>query len=165
MRLAQAWACRALSTGHSGRRSTVSSHRHPRMPSAAAPALPFPHKPGTSRPARGPAATNAFTSCLILVNAAAPEGSLGKVNGVGQSIASLVRAAGPALGGLAWAWSLQLAALPAWPAWLPHQYLPFVLVALLAMGTDLVYRSFRLPGEGQEVGAGGGSKGGGHGNG
>lgn len=111
------------------------------------------------------AATNAFTSCLILVNAAAPEGSLGKVNGVGQSIASLVRAAGPALGGLAWAWSLQLAALPAWPAWLPHQYLPFVLVALLAMGTDLVYRSFRLPGEGQEVGAGGGSKGGGHGNG
>ncbi|KAL4425550.1 hypothetical protein ABPG75_009566 [Micractinium tetrahymenae] len=114
---------------------------------------------------RAVTATNAFTSCLILVNAAAPEGSLGKVNGVGQSIASLVRAAGPALGGLTWAWSLQLSGLAPWPAWLPHQYLPFALVALLALSTDLVYRGFRLPGEGEEVGAGAGASGKGAGDG
>ena len=91
------------------------------------------------------AGTNAFTGCLILVNACAPVESLGAVNGVGQSLASLVRALGPALGGLSWAWSLQLAELAWWPGWLPHQYLPFVLAGLLALGTDVVYWHMRMP--------------------
>jgi hypothetical protein len=106
---------------------------------------------------------NAFTGCLIIVNAAAPVDSLGAVNGAGQSVASLVRAAGPALGGLSWAWSLQLAEQRWWPGWLPHQYLPFGVAALLALGTDLVYRGMQTP-EGEEArggGSGGGSGGGG----
>ena len=87
--------------------------------------------------------TNAFTGCLIIVNAAAPPDALGAVNGAGQSLASLVRALGPALGGLGWAWSHALA--PALPTWMPHQYLPFVFIALTALGTDLVYRGMRMP--------------------
>jgi len=61
-----------------------------------------------------------------------------------------VRAAGPALGGLSWAWSLQLAQLAWWPAWLPHQWLPFALVAALALLTDVVYWDLPLP-EAEEV--------------
>ncbi|PSC76968.1 MFS general substrate transporter [Micractinium conductrix] len=93
------------------------------------------------------AGTNAFTGCLILVNEAAPVQSLGAVNGAGQSLASLVRAAGPALGGLTWGWSSQLAATPWWPScWLPHQFLPFALVAALAAATDLaVYARHEPP--------------------
>jgi hypothetical protein len=90
-------------------------------------------------------ATNAFTGCLILVNAAAPEGKLGAVNGAGQSLASLVRALGPALGGLSWGWSHQLAAAPGWPAWLPPQFLPFAGAAALLFATDTVYWNYQPP--------------------
>lgn len=90
----------------------------------------------------------------MIVNAAAPKESLGAVNGAGQSIASLVRALGPALGGLSWAWSLQLAAQHWWPAWLPHQFVPFVITALMALGTDLIYWGLRMPSEGEEAGSG-----------
>ncbi|KAL4856775.1 Protein ZINC INDUCED FACILITATOR-LIKE 1 [Chlorella vulgaris] len=81
-------------------------------------------------------ATNAFTGSLILVNAAAPKESLGAVNGAGQSLASLVRALGPALGGLSWGWSSLLVGQDWWPHWVPHQYLPFVAAALVALVTD-----------------------------
>ncbi|KAI3429316.1 hypothetical protein D9Q98_005411 [Chlorella vulgaris] len=90
-------------------------------------------------------ATNAFTGSLILVNAAAPKQSLGAVNGAGQSLASLVRALGPALGGLSWGWSSLLVGQDWWPHWVPHQYLPFVAAALVALVTDGVYWGLRLP--------------------
>ena len=104
--------------------------------------LTFPDAPITCLPPTSPPppATNAFTACLILVNAAAPKDALGAVNGAGQALASAVRALGPALGGLSWAWSLQLE--PALPAWLPHQYLPFAVAAAMMLGTDLVYRGY-----------------------
>lgn len=89
--------------------------------------------------------TNAFTACLILVNTAAPKDSLGAVNGAGQALASAVRALGPALGGLSWAWALQLA--PRLPAWLPHQFLPFAISAGMSLGTTLVYSGLTLPEE------------------
>lgn len=58
------------------------------------------------------------------------------MNGLGQTLASFVRALGPALGGLLWAWSLEF-----FPGW-GHQFLPFVAVVLVVVGTDwLVYRS------------------------
>lgn len=38
-----------------------------------------------------------------------------------------------------WGWSLSLA-----PAWLPHQYIPFGLMGLLALATDLVYRGLEI---------------------
>jgi glycerol uptake facilitator-like aquaporin len=93
-------------------------------------------------------ATNAFTACLILVNAAAPRHALGAVNGAGQSLASLVRALGPALGGLSWGLSSSLSAQHWWPAWLPHQFVPFAGATAVALLTDVVYWGLRLPEEG-----------------
>lgn len=94
----------------------------------------------------------------VLVNSAAPKQSLGAVNGAGQSLASAVRAAGPALGGLAWGWSTSLAKAPWWPAWLPHQYAPFMISAAMAAGTDLVYHGLRMPAEAEEASHRGGRK-------
>ena len=102
-------------------------------------------------------ATNAFTSCLILVNASAPRAALGAVNGTGQSLASFVRALGPALGGLSWGWSHQLAAAAWWPAWLPPQFMPFAAAATVLFATDAVYRGLRLP-DADEPGGGGGQR-------
>eukprot|EP00842_Homolaphlyctis_polyrhiza_P001507 jgi/Hompol1/2357/HPOL_005965-RA len=48
-----------------------------------------------------------FTSIMIMVSNAAKPGQLGIVNGVGQTCAAGVRALGPALGGVLWAWSRQ----------------------------------------------------------
>jgi MFS family permease len=87
---------------------------------------------------RGMASTNAFTACIIMVNQFAPEGTLGSVNGAGQSLASFVRAAAPALGGLSWGWSTGLG----FPG---HQFLPFLFIAAVAMGTLLVYRQLEPP--------------------
>ena len=139
------------------------------------------------------AGTSAFTACLILVNAAAPPGALGQVNGFGQMVAAAVRGggtlvllggccqlldtqlpdhstaanrpvhaparcAGPALGGLIWAWSLSL------PPWIPSQYVPFCLMGLLALATDLVYHGLEMPeahGSGSSGGGGGSGTGGG----
>ena len=58
------------------------------------------------------------------------------MNGLGQTLASFVRALGPALGGMLWAWSLGF-----FPGW-GHQFLPFAFVVVIVVGTDwLVYRS------------------------
>ena len=92
----------------------------------------------------------------MLVNAAAPKEALGAVNGAGQSLASAVRAAGPALGGLAWGWSVGLAGAAWWPSWLPHQYAPFLVSALMAAGTDIVYHGMQMPGAESAGGGGGG---------
>lgn len=71
-----------------------------------------------------------------------------QVNGVGQTIASAVRAAAPALGGIAWGWSTSLS-LPG------HQFLPFACVAAVALGTLVVYYILDLPSK-EVVGTSGG---------
>ena len=90
-----------------------------------------------------------------MVNTVAPKGSLGAVNGVGQTLASAVRAAGPALGGIFWGESLVLFQYLGMGAW-GHQFLPFgAVVALLTLG---VYRKVKLPVEVEVVDKGGGNK-------
>jgi|APGre2960657404_1045060.scaffolds.fasta_scaffold93346_1 hypothetical protein len=79
----------------------------------------------------------AFTGALILVNAAAHPSQLGAVNGFGQSVASLVRGLGPALGGLLWSSSLALGGAG-------HQFLPFAAVSLAALGGAAVFCHPRL---------------------
>lgn len=49
-----------------------------------------------------------FTAIIILVNHSVPSKDLGKVNGMGQMIAALARAVGPALGGAVWSASVRL---------------------------------------------------------
>jgi hypothetical protein len=92
------------------------------------------------------AATNAFTSCLVLVNLVAPKESLGAVNGLGQTLASGVRALGPALAGIMWAGSIQVfnALGQLWG----HQFLPFSFVSFVAFLTLFIYRQVTVPSEG-----------------
>ena len=81
--------------------------------------------------------SNAFTSCLVLVNLAAPKESLGQVNGAGQTLASGVRALGPWLGGILW--SLSLVAFKSLGIPTGHQWIPFALPIILAGGCIVVY--------------------------
>lgn len=89
-------------------------------------------------------ATNAFTSCIILVNAVSPPQSLGAVNGVGQTIASFVRAAGPLLGGVSWSAAVGLR--EAWQVPWGHQFVPFVLAIFVVLMALIVYSKVGLPG-------------------
>jgi MFS family permease len=63
----------------------------------------------------------AFTAAMLSINVSSPPGDVGLVNGAGQTIASAVRAAGPAAGGALWGASSLLR-----PG---GQFLPFALVA------------------------------------
>ena len=74
------------------------------------------------------------------VNAAAPQGSLAAVNGAGQALASLVRAAGPGVGGLLWAASEGLTSVSG------HQFLCFSVICLGLLATQLLYLHVQLPG-------------------
>lgn len=56
---------------------------------------------------RGAAAVTVFTNAMMLVNAAAPAGQLGEVNGVGQAVGAFVRGFGPELIGLIWSWFVE----------------------------------------------------------
>ncbi|KAG0054512.1 hypothetical protein BGZ83_011106 [Gryganskiella cystojenkinii] len=47
-----------------------------------------------------------YTSVMVMITNSAPAHLLGTVNGIGQTSASFMRAFGPALGGILWAWSL-----------------------------------------------------------
>ncbi|KAF8979638.1 hypothetical protein BGZ46_005200 [Entomortierella lignicola] len=47
-----------------------------------------------------------YTSVMVMINNSSPPHLLGTVNGIGQTSASFMRAFGPALGGVLWAWSL-----------------------------------------------------------
>ncbi|DBB02074.1 TPA: hypothetical protein ACH3X1_000646 [Trebouxia sp. C0004] len=78
------------------------------------------------------AETNAFSSSLIMVKNAAPKHAIGKVNGSGQMLASLVRALGPALAGVLWGSSIQLN-IPG------HQFIPFAALSIVAAGTQFIY--------------------------
>ena len=96
------------------------------------------------------AATNAFTPAITLVNTESPKEELGAVNGVGQTAAAFVRGLGPALAGVMWALSIKLF------EWMGgsgsgsgdgstsvrvagHQFLPFVVVAVIAWATVPIY--------------------------
>ena len=84
------------------------------------------------------AETNSFSSSLIMVNNAAPKHAIGKVNGSGQMLASLVRALGPALAGVLWGGSIQLN-IPG------HQFIPFAALSVVAAGTQFIYVVLKLP--------------------
>ncbi|KAG0020563.1 hypothetical protein BGZ80_003987 [Entomortierella chlamydospora] len=47
-----------------------------------------------------------YTSVMVMITNSSPPHLLGTVNGIGQTSASFMRAFGPALGGILWAWSL-----------------------------------------------------------
>jgi MFS family permease len=83
----------------------------------------------------------AFTGTMIVVNTSVDPQQLGAVNGVGQSLASLARGVGPALGGLLWGLTVHLQG---------HvhgaQLLPFACVAGTAVVALLLY-SFVKPNE------------------
>jgi hypothetical protein len=95
--------------------------------------------------AKAIAGTNAFTGSIILVNAVSPKESLGAINGVGQTLASAVRAAGPALGGLFWAWSLTFFKSLGFESTWGHQFLPFLFAAVVAVATLAVYAKVKMP--------------------
>lgn len=85
-----------------------------------------------------------FTPCLAMVNLVAPKNALGEVNGVGQTLASAVRAIGPALGGIAWSLSIKLfEGLGLEP--FGHQFLPFGISVVAAITALLVYSRITLP--------------------
>eukprot|EP00887_Chlorella_sp_A99_P008220 scaffold12.g8220.t1 len=56
-----------------------------------------------------------------------------------NTLASFVRAAAPALGGLSWAWALEIAGGTGF-----QQFLPFGAAALVAVAADLIYWRLRL---------------------
>jgi hypothetical protein len=117
------------------------------IPAATAPFLPPLPTLFAALALRAVAATNAFTGAILLVNDACPPGALGRVNGAASLLSNAVRTVGPALGGVSWAWSLELAA----SGWLPsglHQYLPFGLVGVVvavAVGVYGVLHEHKLP--------------------
>jgi hypothetical protein len=81
---------------------------------------------------RAVATTNSFTGTIILVNAAPHPSQLGTVNGVGQTVASFLRGAGPAAAGLLWSASLGLPGA--------HQFMPFGFVTLIAVAAIVLFR-------------------------
>lgn len=89
-------------------------------------------------------ANNAFTSSMVLVNEAAPRESIGLVNGAGQTLASFVRAVGPALGRGLWGFAATSLRPPL------GQFLPFFLVSLGLLASSLVYNKV-LPPPGEQL--------------
>jgi MFS family permease len=87
----------------------------------------------------------AFTGTMIVVNTSVEPQQLGEVNGVGQSLASLARGVGPAVGGLLWGITVHLQGRVA-----GAQLLPFACVAATAV-TALVIYAFVQPSDGVEV--------------
>jgi hypothetical protein len=78
--------------------------------------------------------------CVFLAQfiSVAPSGEMGTVNGAAQTLASFMRAIGPALGGLTWALCTRIKA----PL---HQALPFVVVSIGFLATRLLYSYVDLP--------------------
>ena len=88
----------------------------------------------------------AFTGTMITVNTSVHPQQLGAVNGVGQSLASLARGVGPAMGGLLWGITVDLQGHVA-----GAQLLPFACVAGTAVVALLIY-AFVQPTEAEEIG-------------
>eukprot|EP00884_Botryococcus_braunii_P022703 jgi/Botrbrau1/9116/Bobra.0305s0020.1 len=80
---------------------------------------------------------NSFSSSSILVNLMAPPQQVGAINGASQTLASFVRAVGPALGGYVWAFSL---------SWgIGHQFFPFAMASFVAVLGSLLYYGLEIP--------------------
>lgn len=88
---------------------------------------------------KGIAGIMALSGATIIVNVLGSrcDGQLGSVVGASQTLLNLVRAAGPALGGLTWALSVSSGAAG-------HQFRPFVAVAAAALCSSVLY-SRRFP--------------------
>lgn len=71
--------------------------------------------------------------CRILVNNVAPPHQMGRVNGAGQMLASLARAAGPFVGGLLWGLSVKFSGIPG------HQFLVYMIVGCGYAAETLLY--------------------------
>jgi MFS family permease len=74
-----------------------------------------------------------FAGAFVMVNNCAPKRHLGSVNGVGQTMASFARTAGPALCGVFWSLGTQL------------HFVPLAFIAVGIASCLCVYLSFRLP--------------------
>jgi MFS family permease len=110
------------------------------LPSLLAPALAVPLLSALLC-LRSVVANNSFTSSMVLVNESAPPGSIGAVNGAGQTLASLARAVGPAAaGGL---WALAAVTPGGWAQWIPFA----VVGAACAAGTTIFDHVTPPPGE------------------
>jgi hypothetical protein len=73
---------------------------------------------------------------MILVNTLPHPSQLGAVNGVGQTLASLVRGLGPLCGGLAWGLAAHVAG---------GQFLVFGAVACVALAAAALFGFLRVP--------------------
>ncbi|CAG9467144.1 unnamed protein product [Pedinophyceae sp. YPF-701] len=73
-----------------------------------------------------------FTGSIILINKASPPNAIGAINGLAMTVAALMRACGPMLGGLLWGASLTVG-MPA------HQYFPFAVTSALCVATWHLY--------------------------
>ncbi|EIE19491.1 MFS general substrate transporter [Coccomyxa subellipsoidea C-169] len=82
--------------------------------------------------------TSAYSGSNVIINAAAPPGVAGAVNGAGQAVSALMRAFGPFLGGLAWSLSIHVG----FPG---HQFLVFAAVSLIAFLYQFTYAWVDLP--------------------
>ncbi|KAI3651429.1 hypothetical protein MP228_003700 [Amoeboaphelidium protococcarum] len=69
-----------------------------------------------------------FTTIMVMINNSATLGSLGLINGISQSLASLVRAIGPVLGGIMYQYSLKSGM--SYPL---NHHLVFVTLSLLSI--------------------------------
>jgi hypothetical protein len=92
---------------------------------------------------RGAAAVTVFTSSMVLVNRACPEGQLGEVNGAGQALAALVRGLGPAIAGLEWAAAVRASERAAGGP-CGAQFVPFATVAALSLSGVALYGRVRF---------------------
>lgn len=86
----------------------------------------------------GSSSWNIHNRYVLQINAAAPPGVTGAVNGAGQAISAGARAFGPFLGGLAWSLSIG-AGFPG------HQFLVFAGLAIIAFLYQFTYALVDLP--------------------
>ena len=82
--------------------------------------------------ARNVSATFAFTSSMVMLNVAAPREHIGAINGVGQTLASFVRGAGPALGGGLWSVSVGSGLSGS-------QFIVFAFISCVALAGNALY--------------------------
>lgn len=88
-----------------------------------------------------------FTPSMILIQTVSPPSALGRVNGVGQTLAAVVRGAGPYLAGLFWGISTEMEVTG-------QQYLAFALDAMITLSIPLLYARVEIPSSEQGVGFG-----------
>ncbi|KAJ3208742.1 hypothetical protein HK099_008651 [Clydaea vesicula] len=81
-----------------------------------------------------------FTTVMIMINNSSTREQLGFVNGVGQTTAALVRAIGPAFGGILWSWSLTNKLN------FPFNYF-FIFILLAILSSFAFIQSFFIPAE------------------